>query len=30
VLALTHDRETGLLEGAHCVEMVDARDFGQG
>jgi len=30
VLALTHDRETRLLESTHCIEMVDARDFGQG
>ena len=30
VLALTDDRKTCLLKGAHCVEMVDARDLGQG
>ena len=30
VLALADDRETCLLEGTCCIEMVDARDLGQG
>jgi hypothetical protein len=30
VLALTDDREICLLEGTHCIEIVDARDLGRG
>ena len=30
VLALTHDSESGLLECAHGVEVIDAWDLGQG
>jgi len=30
VLALTHDHKARFLQGAHSIEMVDARDLRQG